>query len=160
MIDGLPLVVTAAAAIGAGVNAGVFLAFSTFVMRALGGLPAAQGMSAMQAINREAPTPVFMTALFGTAAICVAAAVVALTKWGEPWAPYVLAGALLYLVCPVATAVYHVPRNNALARADAGGAAAAETWARWHPAWTRGNHVRTIACLASALTFLMALRVS
>lgn len=160
MIDGFAHVLTVAAAIGAAVNGGVFFTFSTFVMRALSRLPAAHGMSAMQAINREAPTPWLMTALFGTGAICVAVAVVALGDWSEPWAPYVLAGAVLYLVCPVVTMTYHVPRNNALDRVDASGAGAAETWARWHPAWTRGNHVRTLACLASALTFVVALRVS
>jgi uncharacterized membrane protein len=110
----------------------------------------------MQAINREAPSPLFMTALFGTAAVCVLAAAIAISEWGEAWAAYVLAGSVLYLVCPLVTVAYHVPRNDALARADAGGATAAATWARWHPAWTRGNHLRTLACLASTIAFIAA----
>jgi len=160
MIDGVEHALVVVAAIGAGVNAGVFFVFSTFVMRALGRLPPAQGLAAMQAINREAPTPLFMTLLFGTAAICVAAAVVALTSLSDSWAPYVLVGAALYLVCPFVTITYHVPRNDALARVDADAPDAAELWRRWHPVWTRGNHVRTLACLASAVTLVLALRVT
>jgi len=57
------------AAVGAGLSAGVFFAFSTFVMKALGRLPDTEGISAMQAINKAAPTPAFMAALFGTAAV-------------------------------------------------------------------------------------------
>jgi uncharacterized membrane protein len=160
MIDGLAHALTAVAAIGAGLNGGVFFAFSTFVMRALGRLPAIHGMSAMQAINREAPSPLFMTLLFGTGAVSIAAGVAALARWEEAWAPYVLGGSALYLVCPIATMTYHVPRNNALDRMDPDSPAAGEAWARWHPAWTAGNHVRTVACLASAVTFVLALRVT
>jgi hypothetical protein len=46
MIDGRIHVLTVAAAVGSGVMAGVFFAFSTFVMRALGRLPAPQGIAA------------------------------------------------------------------------------------------------------------------
>ena len=60
-------------AIGCGLVGGVFFAFSTFVMQGLGRLPAPQGAAAMQAINVTAVTPVFMAALFGTAAVCIAA---------------------------------------------------------------------------------------
>ena len=47
----------------------MFFAFSSFVMPALRKLPSADGISAMQSINKQAPTPVFMTLLFGTAAL-------------------------------------------------------------------------------------------
>ena len=52
----------------------MFCAFSTFVMPALKRLPAPQGIAAMQSINELAVTPLFMTALFGTAAACVGVA--------------------------------------------------------------------------------------
>ncbi len=69
MIDGTPRAITLVAAIGSGLVGGVFFAFSSFVMPALRRLPDDQGISAMQAINKAAPTPLFMTALFGTAAV-------------------------------------------------------------------------------------------
>lgn len=61
--------------VGCGVVSGVFFAFSGFVMPALGRLPTPQAVAAMQAINVTAVTPPLMTALFGTAVVCVAIAV-------------------------------------------------------------------------------------
>ena len=66
---------TAVTAIACAVVGGVFFAFSSFVMAALRRLPAEQGIAAMQSINVLAVTPVFMTALFGTALLCVALAI-------------------------------------------------------------------------------------
>jgi len=149
---------TVIAALGAGVSGGVFFAFSTFVMKALGRLPAAEGISAMNAINKAAPAPLFMLALFGTAAVAVAASAVALHHLGQPWAVYVLAGTALYLVCIVLTAVYHVPRNNALALVDPAGPGAKAAWARYLSSWTAWNHVRTVTALAASAAFILALR--
>ena len=61
-MEGFLFVLTLFAALGCGVVAGVFFAFSTFVMRALARLPARQGIAAMQAINVAAVTPAFMMA--------------------------------------------------------------------------------------------------
>jgi uncharacterized membrane protein len=56
MLDGLLFVLTLFAALGCAMMAGVFFAFSTFVMMALARLPAEQGVAAMQAINVAAAT--------------------------------------------------------------------------------------------------------
>ena len=45
-----------AAVLGCGLVAGIFFAFSTFVMRALGRRPAGEGIAAMQAINIRCST--------------------------------------------------------------------------------------------------------
>lgn len=50
--------------------AGVFFAFSTFVMKALGARPLAQGIAAMQSINVAVINRWFMAAFFGTALLC------------------------------------------------------------------------------------------
>jgi uncharacterized membrane protein len=98
------------AAVSAAAMGGVFFAFSTFVMAALGRLPPAQGMAAMQEINRTAPTPWFMVPLFGTAALGIGVAVGAA---GEPGAALAVAGAAVYLAGVVLTVAYHVPRRGA-----------------------------------------------
>ena len=59
MIDSYSRVLTIVTALGAGLNAGVFFAFSSFVMTALRRLPATQSISAMNAINKAAPTAWF-----------------------------------------------------------------------------------------------------
>ncbi len=73
-------------ALGCGLVAGVFFAFSTFVMSALARLQPAQGITAMQSINITAINPLFMVALFGTAAICLFLAASSLLKWHQPGA--------------------------------------------------------------------------
>jgi uncharacterized membrane protein len=150
MSDGV-FVVALVSALGAGLNAGVFFAFSTFVMPALGRLPAPQGIAAMQSINVKAINPWFMSALFGTAVVSLAAAVAALVDLGETYAPYLLAGGILYVLGAIAvTMVFNVPRNTTLAELDPASAEAAEYWPRYLTEWTRWNHVRTVAPLVAA----------
>ncbi len=62
---------TVLCAVGAGTATGAFFTFSTFTMAGLKRLAPAQGAAAMQAINKEAPTPLFMLLLFGTGAACL-----------------------------------------------------------------------------------------
>lgn len=113
----------------------------------------------MQAINKDAPNPPFMTALFGTAVACVAVGIAAVSRWGEPGATYQLIGSALYLVAVVLTIAYHVPRNDALATVDPTKADAAEHWATYMPGWTAWNHVRAISPIAAATMLTIAVRV-
>jgi uncharacterized membrane protein len=108
-MDGFLFALTLFAALGCGVVAGVFFAYSAFVMRALARLPAQQGIAAMQAINVAAVTPVFMAALFGTALACGGLIVSSLLVWGEPFAAYLFIGGALYLAG--ARAAYEGPWN-------------------------------------------------
>ena len=157
-MEGLLFGLTLAAAIGCGLNGGVFFAFSSFVMPALGKLDPAKGNEAMQSINVQAPTPVFMSALFGTAALCAALAVWGLTALGEGYGPYLLAGALVYLAGTIAmTGAFHIPRNNELAATDPVSAEGKAVWARYLAEWTGGNHVRALSGVVAAGLFAVAL---
>jgi uncharacterized membrane protein len=158
MIDSYSRVLTIVTALGAGLNAGVFFAFSSFVMAGLRRLPAAQSISAMNAINKMAPTAWFMTAFVGTAIAGVVLAVSAFRRLGQPSSVYQLAGVALYLVAFVVTAAYHVPRNDALALVDPNAAGAAQTWAHYYSGWMAWNHVRTLAALAGAACLTLSLR--
>ena len=51
-------------ALGSALVAGIFFAFSTFVMKALGRLQPEQGIAAMQAINVTVLNPWFFTVFF------------------------------------------------------------------------------------------------
>jgi uncharacterized membrane protein len=103
--------------IGCALIAGVFFAFSTFVMNALSRLSPAQGIATMQSINVTAINPLFMTALFGTAAACLFLAVSALSKLPQADAVYLLIGSLLYLVGAIGvTIVFNIPLNDSLAK--------------------------------------------
>jgi uncharacterized membrane protein len=159
MIDGWLFALTLIGALGCGLVAGVFFAFSSFVMKALARLPSSTGVAAMQSINIEAPTPWFMSALFGTGLACVVLVVSALLEWDEPYAVYLLVGGTLYLVGAVGLTIrYHVPRNDALATLDPEAPAAASHWTRYVTHWTAWNHVRAAAALAAAAVLVGGLR--
>ncbi len=159
-MDGFLFALTLFTALGCGVVAGVFFAFSAFVMKALARLPAPQGIAAMQAINVAAVTPVFMAVLLGTALACGALIVSSLLVWGEPLAAYLLSGGAFYLVGAIgATGAYHVPRNEALATVEPRGAGAEDHWSRYLRGWTAWNHLRFAAALAASATLVIALRI-
>lgn len=158
MPDGPLFVLTMVAALGSGLIAGVFFAFSTFVMRALARLPSQQGIAAMQSINVAAISPLFMTALFGTAAACVVLTIASVYMWHSPEAPWLLVGSLAYLVGTVlVTIIFSVPRNNALAAIAPVGSDAVNVWQTYLSTWTAWNHVRTVTALVAAALLLIAL---
>lgn len=156
--DQLLFALTLFAALGSGLVAGVFFAFSAFVMKALARLPAGEGIAAMQSINVVVLNPWFMTAFFGTAAACILALISSLLRWHEPGSAYLLAGSVLYLVGSLlVTIAFNVPRNEALAAVAATDPNGAKLWAGYIASWTAWNHVRTAASLAAAASFSVAL---
>ena len=145
-------------ALGCGLMAGVFFAFSAFVMNALAQLQPALGIAAMQSINITVINPLFMGVFLGTAAACIFLAVSSLLKWHQPGAAYLLVGSLLYLVGTVlATIVFNVPLNNALARVEPSSTDGANLWVSYLANWTIWNHIRTAAALAAAALLTIAL---
>ena len=151
---------TVICAVGTGMAAGAFFVFSTFVMSGLKRLPPARGAEAMQAINKEAPTPLFMLLLFGTGAACVVLGIYSALHLDESASVYQLIGSALYVVgAIVVTGAYHIPRNNKLDGLDANSAEGMAYWAVYLKEWVRMNHVRTIAPLAAAVLLTVSLRV-
>ncbi|MFC5404557.1 DUF1772 domain-containing protein [Cohnella soli] len=150
---------TFASALGSGLIAGIFFAFSTFVMTALSRLPAEQGIVAMQSINSTILSTLFSFVFMGTALACVVLAIVSYKKLGTPSAAYLLAASLLYFVGSfLVTVIFNVPLNDTLAAVAPNSAAGAQQWTHYLSSWVAWNHVRTIASLASLAFFIVALR--
>jgi uncharacterized membrane protein len=159
-MNGVLYAATLATALGCGLNAGVFFAFSSFVMAALRRLKPEEGIAAMQSINKLAVTPAFMAALFGTAVACLGLVVWGVISWGEQPAALVIAGGALYLVGAIGvTIACNVPLNDGLAALHPQDAGAASRWAEYVAKWTAWNHVRTVAALAAAALLTVALCV-
>jgi uncharacterized membrane protein len=147
-------------AVGSGMAAGTFFTFSTFTMAGLKRLAPAQGAAAMQAINQEAPTPLFMLLLFGTGAACLGLMIYAALHLQDSASKYQLIAGALYIVGVVLVTVgYHVPRNNMLDGLDPNSAEGIAYWATYLEEWVRMNHVRTIAPLVAAVLLTISLRV-
>jgi uncharacterized membrane protein len=144
-------------AVGSGLMAGLFFAFSVSVMPALRRLQPSSGLAAMQAINRAILNPVFMLVFVGTALVAAALAVSTLWTWDDGGAELRLAGGLCYLIGAFGiTAAYHVPRNNAIDSLDTMDEASAAKWSTYLAEWVPWNHVRALASTASLVLLVVA----
>ncbi len=114
--------VTFLTALGAGLMAGLFFAFSISVMRALSRIPPPAGIAAMQAINIVILNPVFGIVFFGTVLACEPFLAGSRCCRGlSPPRRICSPAALLYLVGTfLVTMVFNVPRNNVLATTGCG----------------------------------------
>ncbi len=157
-MDGVLFAFTLVTALGCGLGAGVFFAFSTFVMKALARIPAAPAILAMQSINIAVMTPSFLGVFLGTAAASIALAVAALLSWEKAGALWLVLGGALYTLGVVGvTAAFNIPRNDALAAAEPSSAEGAALWARYLSSWTAWNHVRAAASLGAMISFILGL---
>ncbi len=160
-MNSVTTIVVVAALLGSAVIAGVFFAFSSFVMRALAKLPDAEGIAAMQSINVVVLNRSFLGTFMGTALISAVIAVLAVVTWGSSAAPWILAGSLLYFFGTfLVTAFGNVPLNDELAAVSATEPEAANVWAHYLDRWTMFNTVRTAAATAAVLMFTIGLMQS
>lgn len=143
--------------IGTGLSAGLFFAFSSFVMSALNRLPAQQAIAAMQSINLAVLNPVFGALFFGTTLLNAALAIDSLFHLGDIRSNYLFIGSALYVLGSfLITLACNVPLNNKLATLqpdkDSG-----QLWASYFKAWTFWNHVRTASATISLSLLLMSI---
>ncbi len=144
--------------IGAATVGGAFFAFSAFVMKALAQLPASQGVAAMKRINVVVLNPLFLGVFIGTALLAASCVVAFFFPWSAPRSPLLVAAGLLYLAGSVfVTRAFNVPRNERLARLSAESSEGAAYWLVYVREWSRWNHLRTAASIASALCSAAAL---
>ncbi|MEM8533601.1 MAG: anthrone oxygenase family protein [Chloroflexota bacterium] len=156
--DNLLFVLTLVATIGSGLMAGLFFVFSVCVMQTLAERPDHEGMAMMQTINITIINPTFLIVFLGTATVCVSILFFTFGQWNNPGASYAFVGSLLYLIGSLfITAVYHVPKNNALGSVSPTTPDSASLWANYLTSWTVGNHVRAIMTLAAMIVFALAL---
>lgn len=159
MIMQLLLALTLASVIGCGLVGGVFLAFSSFVMSALGRLTPEQGIAAMQSINITVINPLFLGLFMGMGGLCILLIVFGVARWQEPGMLFLLAGAALYVIGTIAvTMICNVPLNDAIAAIEPASTQGVDLWSNYLGDWTTWNHVRTTAATLAAIAFAMALR--
>lgn len=136
---------------------GVFLAFSDFIMRALGAVPG--GAEAMQSINREVFRYLFMALFLGMAPVSVLIAVYGASFLTGPGAVLIALSGVVYLLAAFGvTVAFNVPMNETLAGLDAADAGTQDYWTDVYlPRWTAWNGVRTVACTISSGLMLVGM---
>ena len=153
-LDQLHFVLVFFALLGSGLIAGVFFAFSTFVMNALSRLPSGEGIAVMQSINISVLNRWFLGVFLGTAVVCILLLVWSLFLWDQMGSGYLIAGSALYLFGSLmVTGIFNIPKNEALAKVDALAAGSESLWCNYVEVWTTWNHVRTIASFLAAACF-------
>jgi uncharacterized membrane protein len=156
MLETILTILIIAAALGSGLVAGTFFAFSAFVMKALGETPGTGGIEAMQRINKVILRSVFMPVFTGTAILSVALATWGFVALDFARAIVLSAGAVLYVVCTfILTIRFNVPLNTALDRAKP--EEAEKLWREYRVDWTRWNTIRTVCAAMAMVCFAMAL---
>ena len=145
-------------AVGSGIMAGLFFIFSNTIMKALSKLPPPQGIASMQSINKVILNPLFFLVFFGTTILSLILAISMIWTWGEPGAIFVLIGALVYFIGMfLVTVVFNVPMNKALDTVMPDTVEASDLWSNYLTKWTAWNHVRTIACVFSTVSYILAI---
>jgi len=137
---------------------GVFMTFSDFVMRSLGGAKTAAGVEVMQVINRKVYRSIFMVLLLGMSAISPIFIGYAYVQLTGAAAILLITGGAIYLAGVfVVSLLFNVPMNQKLESFDHVGSDAATYWQKTYlTRWVFWNHVRTLASGAAAVCFLAA----
>lgn len=145
-------------AISCGMVAGLYFAFSTFIMTALARIAQVHGVSAMNSVNSTILRSLFMPLFFGTTAASAALVIIGLLRRSEPGATAMLVGGLIYVAGMFLCTVFlNVPLNNALTAVDPESGGAAPVWVRFLKEWTMWNHVRTISSAAACALYIWAI---
>jgi uncharacterized membrane protein len=149
-------VATVVAAVGCGLMAGIFFAFSVFLMAAFDRLAPSAAIAAMQSINRTILTPLFLLVFLGSGVACVVATATAFAEPDHAGRAALVAATACYLVGVLAvTSTASVPRNVALDALDPAAPDAASAWTTYRRPWTAWNHVRTLASIAAAVLLVV-----
>lgn len=145
---------------GSALVAGIFCAFSSFIMNALARLSSSEGMAAMQSINTAVINPTFLTVFTGTTVISLMLVIISIWAWGMPGAPYFLIGGLLYVVGTfLVTGMGNVPLNNQLAEMNTNDPSASDIWQHYLVKWTWLNTIRTLCAAVAAMVILVGLLI-
>ena len=144
--------------LGSAMNAGLFFAFSNFIMKALSRLSVSAGVATMQSINVVVLNPLFFGLFIGTTVASAILVVLAIVSGSDPASLYWLGGGALFFVGTfLVTGLGNVPLNNHLAAVTTEDEAAHDIWQHYLTHWTRLNTVRTVFATLAAIVVLLGL---
>lgn len=136
------------ASISAGLIAGVYFAFSAFIMHALDRLDPQQAADAMSSINDVILHSWFMHLFFSSSLVYAMLSVFALlnTNLAGRWTLFA-AGVTYVVGMFLCTVLFNVPLNNQLKASSSGKNHSQEYWRIYYKHWTHWNSVRFTCCL-------------
>lgn len=145
----------------AGIMAGVYFAFSAFIMRALAALEGHVGAEAMRSVNRVILRSSFLPLFMASTLAALVLVAIGLLRYGQPGALEMALGGAVYAIGMFGvTMIGNVPLNNRLEACDPAGLEGRSVWQDYLRRWTFFNHIRTAACLAALILFVRAALVA
>ena len=133
-----------------GLMAGIYFAFSVFIMKSFALLPDLHAAKAMNAINDVIVNTLFLPVFFGSTLWYAGLIVWQLADWQGQASLIMIVASIIYIVGMFAvTAFGNVPLNNALKNAAEDDSQLATTWQHYLSRWTQLNHIRTLSCIAA-----------
>lgn len=126
--------------------AGIYFAFSTFIMSSLSAIEKVSGMSAMQSINDVILKSPFMILFFGTTILSIFFIVYGFLNLEDVNYLIIMCAGLVYFIGMfLCTIFFNVPLNNTLKDAKNNTDEGQLFWDEYLHTWTRWNHLRTVA---------------
>lgn len=145
-------------AIGCGIMAGIYFAFSAFIMASLSKIVPSAGIVAMQSINLVIVRTSFLPLFFVTSLGALLLAIVAIVNWGAAGGLPMFIGSVIYVAGMfLCTVLLNVPLNNKLAAVDPATETGTSVWDEYLEKWTRWNHIRTWTSTLATGLFIAAL---
>jgi len=139
------------AALGSGLMAGIYFAFSGFIMRALDNTGARDAIIVMNSINQTILRSGFMPLFFGTTLVSVLMVFVSIVFWsGAQSVVGMVAGSVYFFGMFACTALFNVPLNTALAKWNPDNEGATDVWSNYLVKWVRWNHLRTVCSITTS----------
>lgn len=143
--------------LGAGLMAGTFYAFSTFIIKAIARTPTAEAINTMQSINIVVINRWFLIVFIGTALLSLLLIINQLI-YRQTAYYWIISASLLYISGTfLVTVVGNVPLNDELGNISANDGRAAKLWQRYIKQWSRWNHLRTLCSIIATLLFAIGL---
>ena len=141
-------------AVASAILAGVFFAFSSFIMTALGNIEPSAGIKAMQRINIDVFCWPFFALFFGTPFLSFYIGAYALLNLPLSESTlFFIAGLIQIIGSLLVTLFGNVPLNNSLAKLDPNAVDSHTAWKKYLVTWTRWNHLRALACLTTSIIY-------
>lgn len=141
-----------------GLMAGIYFAFSTFVVKALKQLPALQAALAMNKINDVIVNTIFLPVFFLSTLWFAGLIVWTAADWQGKQSLLFIAAATVYIIGMFfVTAFGNVPLNNKLKACEVSDEQLAQYWPVYLTNWTSLNHIRSMSCIFSCALLSIAI---
>ena len=140
-----------------GIMAGVYFAFSVFIMQSLSELPSLQAAQVMNKINDVIVNTLFLPVFFGSTLWYGGLVVWSFADWQFERSILVIIAAMIYILGMFAvTAFGNIPLNNRLKSSAENDSRLISFWDEYLRRWTRLNHLRMLSCIAACAVLTIA----